>query len=159
MWISWLAVLLTLFNGGTPPASATPVSVLYHPLPEQWMLNGIELGDEAYQVNEAWGRPSEVVADDWQKDCETWNYSGGKKIGLCNGEVSFVQIMAKAQSAVVDGKVIAMKNVELRHALGKPEFLADDGWGVLRGAEALKVFVDAHDQLVSLDLFLGPCSE
>jgi hypothetical protein len=156
MWISWLVFLSSLLNGGTPPASAAPASALYDPFPGQWMLNGIELGDETYQVIGAWGRPNEVVADEWQKECETWNYNGGKKVGLCNGEVSFVQVMAKAKNAVVDGEVIAMENANLRHALGKPEFLADDGWGVLRGEEALKVFVDEQDQLVSLDLFSGP---
>jgi hypothetical protein len=46
--------------------------------------------------------------------------------------------------------------VELRKALGKPDFVADDGWLVLRGEEALKVFVNEQGKLVSLDLFAGP---
>ena len=122
-------------------------------MPKQWTLNDIALGDEAYHVNQVWGQPSEVVADQWQKECETWNYKGNKKVGLCNGEVSFVQIMAKSQNAIIDGEVIAMENAELRHVLGKPQFFGEDGWGVLRGSDVLKVFIDEQEQLVSLDLF------
>jgi hypothetical protein len=156
--ISWLVLLSLIINGGAQPAAAAPTAVVYNQMPEQWRLDGIELGENTYRVIRAWGIPSKVVKDDLQSECETWNYSDVKKVGVCNGTVSFVQVMAKAKKAVVDNQVIKMGKAELRQALGKPDFIADDGWLVLRGEEALKVFVDKQGKLVSLDLFGGPCN-
>jgi hypothetical protein len=156
MGISWLVLLSLIINGGAQPAAAAPTAVVYNHTPEQWRLDGIELGENSYRVIGAWGIPSNVVTDDWQSECETWNYSDVKRVGICNGAVSFVQVMAKAKKAVVDNQVIKMDKVELRKALGKPDFVADDGWLVLRGEEALKVFVNEQGKLVSLDLFAGP---
>jgi hypothetical protein len=156
MGISWLVLLSLIINGGTQPAAPTPAAVVYNQMPEQWRLDGIKLGENAYRVIGAWGIPSKVVTDNLHSECETWNYSNLKKVGICNGAVSFVQVLAKAKKAVVDNQVIKMDKTELRQALGKPDFIADDGWLVLRGEEALKVFVDKQGKLVSLDLFGGP---
>jgi hypothetical protein len=156
MWFPWLVLLSSLLTSGTPSPAAAPAAIVYDQSPEQWMLDGIELGDDAFQVIEVWGRPNEVIVDDWQSGCETWNYKEGKNLGMCNERVYFVQVTAKAQNTSLDGQAISMETTKLRQALGNPEFLADDGWGVLRGNEALKVFVDEQGSLVSIDLFTGP---
>lgn len=177
MMISWLILLSSIVNGGAAPAAAAPAmlapvvpskvvpstvvpTATPHPVPhsKQWQLNGVELGDAASEVKGTWGSPSIITTDELQNDCETWSYRDGKNVGLCSGEVSFVQITADANKANLDGDDINLLNKDLRQALGKPEFEAEDGWGVVNGAEALKVFLDDRGSLVSLDLFLDPCN-
>lgn len=77
---------------------------------------------------------------------------------MCDGEVSFVQVTATARSANVNGREIKLNDKDLKRALGKPQFRAEDGWGVANGSDSLKVFVDDRGRLVSLDLFAGPCN-
>jgi hypothetical protein len=159
MIISWLLLLSSIVHGGPPPSSAAPAVLLHaEALQRPWQLEGVGLGDTGAQVESTWGKPSSVASDEWQQDCETWSYKTGKNVGLCGGQVSFVQVTAAARKANLDGKVVAMAGTELRQALGKPEFEAEDGWGVVKGAEALKVFVDERGRLVSLDLFHDPCN-
>jgi hypothetical protein len=166
MLIPWLVLLSSIVNGGAPPAAAaaapapaaTATAVEPDPIYKQWQLNGIGLGDQAIEVKGTWGSPSKIDSDEWRNECEIWSYGDGKNVGMCDGAVSFVQITAAAKKANLNGHDIAMVNRSLRQALGKAEFAADDGWGVVKGAEALKVFVDDRGKLVSLDLFSDPCS-
>jgi hypothetical protein len=159
MLISWLILFSSITNGGAAPAAAAPVTAVYpQPAQQQLTLDGIELGDKVVEVKEAWGNPSKVDIDEWRSDCEIWSYKGGKNVGMCDGTVSYVQVTANAKKANLNGQDIAMLNKELRQALGKPEFKAEDGWGIVRGSEAIKVFVDERGKLVSLDLFSEPCN-
>ncbi|MCD9025973.1 hypothetical protein [Cohnella silvisoli] len=154
MLLSWLLLLSSIINGGSPPAAAVPAVVVYsEPVPDQWQLDGIELGDKTGEVTGIWGTPGKIVPDEWQSGCETWHYKEGRNVGFCGGAVSYVEVSAAAKKTNVDGKDIPMVKEELQLMLGKPDFEADDGWGVLRGEEALKVFVDDQGKLVSLDLF------
>jgi hypothetical protein len=154
MLLSWLVLLSSILNGGSPPAAAVPATVAYSdPMPQQWQLNGIKLGEETTQVMGKWGRPSKVASDEWRNECEIWSYKDGKNVGICDGSVSYVQVLANAKKTDLNGKVIPMVITDLRQALGKPEFVADDGWGIIKGQEALKVFIDERGKLVSLDLF------
>jgi hypothetical protein len=154
MLLSWLVLLSSIVNGGSPPAAAVPATVAYSdPVPQQWQLDGIELGEETARVTGKWGHPSKIAPDGWRNECEIWSYKDGKNVGICDGSVSYVQVMANAKKADLNGKVIPMFIADLRQALGKPEFEADDGWGIVKGQEALKVFIDERGKLVSLDLF------
>jgi hypothetical protein len=147
-------LLSSIINGGSPPAAAVPATVTYsNPVPQQWQLDGIELGEAANRVTDKWGHPAKVFSDEWQNECETWSYKDGKNVGICDGSVSYVQVTANAKKANLNGRDIPMMKSDLRQALGNPEFEADDGWGIVRGQEALKVFVDERNNLVSLDLF------
>jgi hypothetical protein len=154
MLLSWLVLLSSIMNGGSPPAAAVPATVAYSdPVPRQWQLDGIKLGEEMTGVTGKWGRPSKIAPDEWRNECEIWSYKDGKNVGICDGSVSYVQVMANAKKAELNGKVIPMFITDLRQALGKPKFEADDGWGIVKGQEALKVFIDERGKLVSLDLF------
>jgi hypothetical protein len=154
MLLSWLVLLSSIMNGGSPPAAAVPATVAYSdPVPRQWQLDGIKLGEEMTGVTDNWGRPSKIAPDEWRNECEIWSYKDGKNVGICDGSVSYVQVMANAKKAELNGKVIPMFITDLRQALGKPKFEADDGWGIVKGQEALKVFIDERGKLVSLDLF------
>lgn len=169
MWIILFYLFSSLTNGGSvsgaPAATvpAPPVPAVNAPEPEKpaaadsWRLEGIRLGDAAPAVAAEWGRPTEKTKDELQASCETWSYKDGKAVGLCDGAVTFVQVTAKAGAANVDGANVALTGSSLRAALGRPAFEADDGWGVLRGEEAIKVFEDEDGSVVSVDLFLGPC--
>ncbi|WP_239618500.1 hypothetical protein [Cohnella mopanensis] len=159
MLISWLILFSSIVNGGAAPAAAVPATAVYpDPVPKQWQIDGIELGDPSSEVRGAWGNPGKIESDEWQSGCEVWSYTGGKNVGMCEGEVSFIQVTANAKSANLNGRMVKIADKDLRQALGKPEFQADDGWGVVNGSDSLKVFVDDRGNPVSLDLFDGTCS-
>lgn len=152
MWLSVLIVLAAIFNAASPAKAAEPPAAV-----QQWKLDGIKLGDEASRVKGAWGFPFKVV-EDKLTGCKVWKYREGKNVGMCDGVVSFVQVTVKAGSAVINRKPVPMVQSKLKQALGKPAFVADDGWGILKGEEALKVFVDKRGKLLSIDLFADPCN-
>lgn len=152
MWLSVLIALAAIFNVASPvKAAETPAEV------GQWQLEGIKLGDKESRVKGSWGYPFKVV-EDKLTGCKVWKYREGKNVGMCNGVVSYVQVTAKAGSAVINRKPVPMVQSKLKQVLGKPAFVADDGWGILKGEEALKVFVDKRGKLLSIDLFAGPCN-
>jgi len=159
MLISCLILLSAVVNGGAATLSAAPVPAILYPgfsVP-QWQLNGIELGDTAGEVRRIWGKPAVIAPDEWQNECQTWSYGEGRNVGMCGGEVAYVQVMAEARKATLDGRELGMTDKELREALGRPDFEAEDGWGIVKGAEAIKVFVDERGNLVSMDLFTDSC--
>jgi len=160
MLISWLVLFTSIVNGGAAPAAAVPATAAFPQpsVPKQWQIDGIRLGDLANEVRGEWGNPGKIESDEWRKECEVWSYADGKNVGLCEGEVSFVQVTATARSANVNGREIKLNDKDLKRALGKPQFRAEDGWGVVNGSDSLKVFVDDRGRLVSLDLFAGPCN-
>ncbi|KIL36851.1 hypothetical protein SD71_05475 [Cohnella kolymensis] len=151
MWLTVMIVLAAIFNVATPAKAAEPPAAV-----QQWKLDGIQLGDKASRVKGAWGNPFKV-AEDNLTGCKVWKYREGKSVGMCDGVVSFVQVTAEAGSAVINRKSVPMVQSKLKQALGKPAFVADDGWGVLKGEEALKVFVDNRGKLLSIELFADPC--
>jgi len=159
MIFPWILFLSSLFNGDSGPSSAAPAA-LVHPLPADrpWLLEGVALGEAERDVETKWGKPAKVESDEWQPSCETWSYRDGKNVGICEGEVSFVQVTAKARSANLDGREFDLNDRDVSRELGAPQFEAEDGWGVVKGSEALKVFVDERGHLVSLDLFHDPCN-
>ncbi|RED56515.1 hypothetical protein [Cohnella phaseoli] len=150
MWFSWLLLFSLMGNGGAASYSTASAAVAAVP---QWDLDGVSLGDTESEVIAAWGKPNAVETDEWYPDCVIWSYMGGRNAGLCDGEVSFVQVTSRADKVNLNGRELAMSGPDLRRALGNPEFEAEDGWGVIHGPEALKVFVDERGKLVSLDLF------
>jgi len=159
MLITWLLLLSSLVNGNSPPSSAAPAAIV-HPSPagRPWQLEGVALGDSEKQVRVQWGKPGRVTPDEWQPSCETWSYKEGKNVGLCEEQVVFVQVTAEAGTVNLDGREFGLESRDLRRELGAPAFEAEDGWGVERVSEALKVFVDERGQPVSLDLFHAPCN-
>ncbi|OXS56166.1 hypothetical protein B1A99_20565 [Cohnella sp. CIP 111063] len=158
MWISWLLLLSSLLNGGPAPSSAAPAAVVHpQPVVPRWELDGVALGDDEWKVAAAWGRPGAIGEDEWHRECAIWSYDDGRNVGLCEGAVSFVQVTANAGRANLNGRELLLEDADLRQALGQPEFEAEDGWGVLNGDEAIKVFVDDRGELVSLDLFGAEC--
>lgn len=172
MRLSWLVLLSSLLTGGSTPSSA-PTSVPFlappdpaaEPVPAKpavteivyWRLEGLSLGDSSAAVKNAWGEPDAVGPDDWLSGCDIWHYADGRNVSVCDGFVEVVQIGAQAKKIDLSGREIPMDDGSLREALGKPDFSAEDGWGVAAGSEALKVFVDAGGNVSSLDLFSDAC--
>lgn len=168
MLITWLYLFSSLMNGGSAPAAAVPAApvlfsamALPSPLPAKpstpWQLQGIRLGETTAEVKQTRGVPAKSESDPLQSGCETWSYREGTNVGFCEGAVSFVQVTAKAGTANVTGEDVAMTDKALREAFGKPDYVAEDGWGILGKGEALKVFNDDFGKAVSLDLFFDPC--
>ncbi len=157
MWVSWMLLIASLLNGGAAPSSAVPAAVAPLPAVPRWELDGVALGDAEREVASEWGKPVAVEEDEWHRGCAIWSYSDGRNVGLCEGAVSFVQVTAGAGQANLNGREFPLEEAALRQVLGKPEFEAEDGWGVVNGPEAIKVFVDDRGKLVSLDLFDSEC--
>ncbi len=168
MWILLFYLFSSLTNGGNasavpglpaPQVAAMPAA----DAPERpeaansWRLEGIRLGDGSPVVEAAWGEPTEKTADDAFAGCETWAYADGKSAGLCDGAVTFVRVKAIDGSINVNGSDVALTDGALKAALGRPAFVAEDGWGVVRDEDALKVFEDGQGNVESIDLFWGPC--
>ncbi|MFD0674009.1 hypothetical protein [Cohnella sp. GCM10027633] len=168
MWIFWFCLFSSLTNGGSAPAAplpaaAAPVQAVLAQAPsaenavERWRLEGVGLGDTAAEVRAAWGAPADKEPDILRDSCENWTYANGSTVGLCEGAVEFVQAKGKSSETNIDGVDVPLTNADLKRALGKPAFVADDGWGVMKGEEALKVFEDGSGRIASIDLFYGPC--
>ncbi|MFB9277692.1 hypothetical protein [Cohnella cellulosilytica] len=153
MRLSWLLLIASLLNGGSTPPSSAPVAAVPLPVVPHWELDGVALGDAGMEVSAAWGSPGTIEEDEWYPGCVIWSYADGRNVGLCEDAVSFVQVTAGAGQASLNGREFPLEDAALRQVLGKPEFEAEDGWGVVNGFEALKVFVDDRGKLVSLDLF------
>lgn len=126
MWFSWLLLFSLMGNGGATSYSIAPATAAVVP---QWDLDGVSLGDTESEVVAVWGKPSAVETDEWQHDCVVWSYGDGRNAGMCAGEVSFVQVTSRAAKVNLNGRELAMSGSDLRRALGKPEFEAEDGWG------------------------------
>lgn len=159
MLISWLVMVVLVLGGagGGSTSGSAPATASASEVSPPWRLDGLAVGDRADDVVERWGRPSGKERDEWQPGCETWSYGTSRNVGLCEGSVTFVQLKADADGADVDGRKVKLDKKSLEEALGAPAFVAEDGWGVTNGFDALKVFVDDSGNLVSLDLFEDCC--
>lgn len=168
MWIFWFYLFSSLTNGGSAPAAPLPAAAA--PVPavvaqattadnaiDRWRLMGVGLGDTEAEVREAWGKPAGKEADPLRDGCENWTYKDGSNVGICGGAVEFVQAKGRTPATNIDGVTIPLTDAALKRALGKPAFVSDDGWGVEKGEEALKVFADGKGGIASIDLFYGPC--
>lgn len=169
MWILLFYLFSSLTNDGNmlavPALPAPPIPELHESIvperpeaAESWRLEGIRLGDGSPVVEAAWGEPTEKTADDAFAACETWAYADGKSAGLCDGAVTFVRVAnANGRTINVNGSDVALTDGALKAALGRPAFVAEDGWVIVRDEDALKVFEDGQGNIESVDLFWGPC--
>lgn len=115
-------------------------------------MNDISLNDTKKDVLTKKGKPLKVTQDRLT-DCNEYHYKDAV-IGVCEGIVDYVHIAAVSGKMQVNGAWIPLKQAELEHTLGKPQFVAEDGKVYIRGYHAIKVYTHPDTgALVGVDFF------
>ncbi len=114
-------------------------------------INGLTLQNRIQDADRLYGEPSGQVPA--YMGGEEYRY-GVLNVGAYEGWIYYVSVPASTGSFSLNGYSIPMDADRIRHALGKPDFTADDGFGYEHDGQAIKVFVDPIDGSVrSVDLF------
>lgn len=114
-------------------------------------LNGISLADTREDVLRIKGKPSHIVENELGD--QEYQYED-VNIGFQDQWITYISVPAKVGTITLDGQKITLGRNEIRKALGKPDFSAEDGEGYTNGLSALKVFTDSQTgALRSVDIF------
>lgn len=114
-------------------------------------LNGISLADTREDVLRIKGKPSHIVENELGD--QEYQYQD-VNIGFQDQRITYISVPAKVGTITLDGQKITLGRDEIRKALGKPDFSAEDGEGYTNGLSALKVFTDSQTgALRSVDIF------
>ncbi len=114
-------------------------------------LNGISLADTREDVLRIKGKPSHIVENELGD--QEYQYQD-VNIGFQDQWITYISVPAKVGTITLDGQKITLGRDEIRKALGKPDFSAEDGEGYINGLSALKVFTDSQTgALRSVDIF------
>lgn len=114
-------------------------------------LNGISLADTREDVLRIKGKPSHIVENELGD--QEYQYQD-VNIGFQDQWITYISVPAKVGTIILDGQKITLGRDEIRKALGKPDFSAEDGEGYTNGLSALKVFTDSQTgALRSVDIF------
>ncbi len=114
-------------------------------------LNGISLADTREDVLRIKGKPFHIVENELGD--QEYQYQD-VNIGFQDQWITYISVPAKVGTITLDGQKITLGRDEIRKALGKPDFSAEDGEGYTNGLSALKVFTDSQTgALRSVDIF------
>ncbi|CAJ1313580.1 hypothetical protein [Paenibacillus nuruki] len=114
-------------------------------------LNGISLADTREDVLRIKGKPYHIVENELGD--QEYQYQD-VNIGFQDQWITYISVPAKVGTITLDGQKITLGRDEIRKALGKPDFSAEDGEGYTNGLSALKVFTDSQTgALRSVDIF------
>ncbi|MGG2196956.1 hypothetical protein [Paenibacillus validus] len=107
-------------------------------------VNGLSVTDDLKTVYEIKGEPKAVETDPLFKEERVLVYEDCK-VGLHNNFVRFIVVSAaEAETVDIDGKTLPLDAVKLQDALGKPDWIAEDGVVYRSHSRALKLFIDAE---------------
>lgn len=114
-------------------------------------LNGISLADTREDVLRIKGKPSHIVENELGD--QEYQYED-VNIGFQDQWITYISVPAKVGTITLNGQKITLGRDEIRKALGKPDFSAEDGEGYTNGLSSLKVFTDSQTgALRSVDIF------
>ncbi|MDF2722468.1 MAG: hypothetical protein K0Q59_2143 [Paenibacillus sp.] len=138
---------------GLPVAAPSPELAESKPPYGLQQVEGISLYDDQAAVIELFGAPQAIERDPYTQDLEIYQYSG-VDVGFCLGEVHFVRVWAETGSIDIDNNTIPMTLEAFTQELGKPDFIAEDGFVFRRQQAVIKLFIDAETQsLTFIDYF------
>ncbi|MCQ4088717.1 hypothetical protein [Saccharibacillus sp. JS10] len=113
-------------------------------------LNGITLQDRIRDVDALYGKPLEKRPA----------YMGGDEylygdlvVGAYQNWIDYVSVPASLEFFNLNGRDLPMDAKEIRKQLGRPDFVADDGFGYEHDGQAIKIFTDSQGEVRSVDLF------
>ncbi|MDK8193658.1 hypothetical protein QP794_26605 [Paenibacillus sp. UMB7766-LJ446] len=117
-------------------------------------LNDISLDDSIDDILANKGQPVHKEHDPYL-GCPEYEFKD-VTVGLCEdtGVVNYVHIDAYEKRLKLNQEWIDMDIEDIRDALGKPYYVAEDGEVFLRGSQALKVYMKpGSNQIEGIDLF------
>ncbi len=74
-------------------------------------------------------------------------------VGIIDGTVSYIQVKKEATYLKVNDVFMELTPRSIKHTLGKPDFIAEDGDVYIKGHQAVKVYLDEHQHLKHVEFF------
>jgi hypothetical protein len=111
-------------------------------------VNGISLNDDVEAVIDKLGQPLSKEKDAFFAEMEVYVYPE-INIGFSDGMVSYVEVLAAAGTASIDGVSVPIGQAEMIAALGEPDFVAEDGLVFQRNTAYIKLFTDMETHEVT----------
>lgn len=115
-------------------------------------MNGISLNDSKNDVIMKKGKPIKLTQDRLT-GCSEYHYNDAVVV-VCDGIVDYVHVALSAEKMQINGSWVPLKKDNISSALGKPQFVADDGQVYIRGHQVIKVYDDPDTgALLGADFF------
>jgi hypothetical protein len=116
-------------------------------------VNGISLYDDPSSVVKKLGKPKNITADPDLTELVTYEYPNMNVI--FSGEfIQSVEMAEDSKMLLMDGIEVAATVDAVKNALGKPDYMTEDGIVFERDEALLKLFIDADTQkLTSIHYF------
>ncbi|OZB90465.1 hypothetical protein [Paenibacillus sp. XY044] len=115
-------------------------------------MNGVSLNDTKQDVIAHKGKPLTVTPDPFT-GCSAYVYQDAAVV-LCDGIVDYVHVGSAAGKIQINGSWIPLSKFQVAHALGQPQFQAEDGDVYIRGHHAVKVYTNPETGgLAGVDFF------
>jgi hypothetical protein len=144
----------------TPEIQSTPspineISLVEeHPMAETKKIfhfqtvNGISLDDSPVTITKKLGKPLSKNKDPFFGELEIYTYPK-MNIGFSNGNIDYVEVLASAGTANIDGVNLPIELEGMKKALGDPSFVAEDGIAFQRKEAFIKIFTDMETKQVT----------
>ncbi|MEF2967541.1 hypothetical protein V3851_17070 [Paenibacillus sp. M1] len=135
-----------------PAPAQTPEEQKAPPLRSFDSMGDISLSDNLESVLNKKGKPDAVEKDPYTGFTEC-RY-GKLTVGLYEGVVYYVHTGSSPDKIILNGISIPLDKFWLRHFLGEPDYVAEDGDVYMRGNAALKIYRDPlSGKITGADLF------
>lgn len=115
-------------------------------------VNGITLYDNQEIIVMKLGEPDFVEVDPLIKDLVIYQYPA-MNICFYSGELNYVEVLPEGGTIKIDDAIIPIRLVDLKKALGKPDFIAEDGIVFQRNDAVIKIFIDDTEEVIAIDYY------
>ncbi|GIP45214.1 hypothetical protein J45TS6_36730 [Paenibacillus sp. J45TS6] len=114
-------------------------------------VNDISLQDTKSEVLSKKGYP-EQTKEDLILGSREYIYDD-VTIGIIDGTVSYIQVKKDATYLKVNDVYMELTPRSIKHTLGEPDFIAEDGDVYIKGHQAVKVYLDENQHLKQVEFF------
>ena len=74
-------------------------------------------------------------------------------VGIIDGTVSYIQVKKEAPYLKVNDVYMELTSGSIKHTLGKPDYVAEDGDVYIKGHQAVKVYLNEDQSLKQVEFF------
>ncbi|WP_168119682.1 DUF4309 domain-containing protein [Paenibacillus sp. HB172176] len=106
-------------------------------------VNDLTLYDSREDVRDKLGEPDSIERDEYLKDAVTFHY-GDMSIYFYQDYIQSIDFAATVKELNIDGVIVQVNAEALKAALGKPDYVAEDGIVFQRNDCLLKMFMDGQ---------------
>jgi len=145
------SIVLSSFNFGSVTGQDVSISVANDELTFA-TVNGITLYDNQETIVMKLGEPDFVEVDPLIKDLVIYQYPA-MNICFYSGELNYVEVLPEGGTIKIDDAIIPIRLVDLKKALGKPDFIAEDGIVFQRNDAVIKIFIDDTEEVIAIDYY------